>query len=50
MTSTFKAGTAGHGGFCGCSGLHGALPAIFVLYLNNLLSEALSSTSWTSSL
>ena len=50
MTLTFKAATAGYGGCCGCGGLHGALPAIFVSYLKNLPSEALSSTSWTSSL
>ena len=54
LTSTFKVGTAGCGGHCvwvpsgfcgshGCrSGLFGVFPTIFVLYLNDLPSEALS--------
>ena len=50
MTSTFKVGTTGCGGgfvslwFPGCSGLSGVFSTIFVLYLNDLSSEALSST------
>ena len=57
VTSTFKVGTACCGGcgvwvpsaFCGDQegrgGLSGVFPTIFVLYLNDLLSEALSSAS-----
>ena len=62
VTSTFKDGTGDCGGytawvssgFCGgCGGrlgIYGVFPTIFVLYLNDLLSEALSSTSSISSL
>ena len=48
VTSTFKVGTADCGGrlrsslFPGRSGFSGAFPTIFVLYLNDLPSEALS--------
>ena len=62
VTSTFKAGTvessgcggsdpSSFGGICGgCGGLRVGLPTIFVLYLNDLPSETLSSTSSVSSL
>ena len=62
MTSTFKTGTGGCNGhscrdgwdpsvFCGgCGDLSGVFPTIFVLYLSDLPSEALSSTSTISSL
>ena len=62
VTSTFKVGTAGCSGrggwvpskFCDAGGGHGDLSgvflSIFVLYLNDLPSEALSSTSSISSL
>ena len=51
VTSTFKDGTVGCGGwsvspgFLGCGGLSGASSTSFVLYLNDLSSEALSLTS-----
>ena len=56
LTSTFKVGTGGCGGrsasptFPGYAGLCGVFPTIFVLYSNDLPSEALSSTSSISSL
>ena len=52
MTLAFKAGTGGFGscggwilfesfgGCCGRSGLSGVFPAVFVLHLNDLPSEA----------
>ena len=60
-TSTFKTGTGGYGGrfgrdgwdpseFGGCGGISGVFPTTFVLYLNDLPSEALSLTSSISSL
>ena len=48
MTSTFKVGTFGCGdefvspGFLGRAGLFAVFPTIFVLYLNDLPSGALS--------
>ena len=51
MTSTFKVGTACHCGrsaspsFLGLSGLGAVFRTIFVLYLNDLPSETLSSIS-----
>ena len=54
MTSVYKPGPGGCGGrgawvlsrFCGgCYGLFDIFPTIIVLYLNDLLSEALSLTS-----
>ena len=51
VTSTFKVGTFGCGGsfespsFPDRSGVCGVFPSIFVLYSNDLSSEALSSTS-----
>ena len=57
VTLAFEVDTAGccgcggwipsgvYGGSGGCGGLFGAFPTIFVLYLNDLPSKALSSTS-----
>ena len=56
VASIFKAGTGGCGGWfpawsgSGWSGLSGVFPTIFVLYLNDLPSGALSSASSISSL
>ena len=53
VISIFKVGTAGCAGqftspeFLGCGGFSGVSPTIFVLDLNNLPYEALSSTSST---
>ena len=51
MTPTFRVGIAGcTGGFASprfsvCGGLSSVFPTIFILYLNDLPSEALSSTT-----
>ena len=51
VISMFKDGTGGCGGwfaspeFPWCSGLSGVSPTIFVLYSNDVSSEALSLTS-----
>ena len=50
MASTFKVGTGGRFTSQSFPGLSGVFPTIFVLYLNDLPSEALSSTSSISSL
>ena len=45
MTSTFKVGTASLFAFLSFPGCGGVFPTIFVLYLNDLPSEALSLIS-----
>ena len=45
LTSTFKVGTAGRFLSSWFPGLAVVFPTIFVLYLNDLPSEVLSSTS-----
>ena len=56
MTSAFKIGTVGCSGqftfpgFLVRGSLSGVFPTIFVLYLNNLPSEALPSTSYSNRL
>ena len=44
MTSTFKVGTAGRSASPSFPSCAGVFPTIFVLYLNYLPSEPLSST------